>query len=157
MTPFLFYLVGGYCAFTGQLDVGSLVAVIAAYKDLPGPVKELIDWDQQRQDVQIKYEQVIEQFQPEGMLPEALQALPEELAPPLAGDIALNTVIVADDDGVKLLDGLSRRFPMASRSPSSASPARARDPGPGADAPGAADRGRRSPSAATIWRSCRSP
>ena len=27
-------------------DIGALVAVIAAYKDLPGPVKELIDWDQ---------------------------------------------------------------------------------------------------------------
>ena len=63
-TPFLFYLIGGYLALTGQLDVGALVAVIAAYKDLPGPIKELIDWDQQRQDVQIKYEQVIEQFSP---------------------------------------------------------------------------------------------
>ena len=56
VTPFLFYAVGGYLVIVGSLDIGALVAVIAAYKDLPGPVKELIDWDQQRLDVQIKYE-----------------------------------------------------------------------------------------------------
>jgi putative ABC transport system ATP-binding protein len=111
VTPFTFYLLGGLLAFAGQVDLGIIVAVINAYKDLPGPVKELIDWDQQRQDVQIKYEQVAEQFEPEGMLPEAMQALPKELAPPLAGDIALNTVIVADDNGVKLLDSLSTTIP----------------------------------------------
>ncbi len=62
VTPFLFYLIGGYLALQGRLDVGQLVAVIAAYKDLPGPMKELIDWDQARQDVQVKYAQVVEQF-----------------------------------------------------------------------------------------------
>ena len=46
VTPFLFYLIGGYLALQGRLDIGQLVAVIAAYKDLPGPLKELIDWDQ---------------------------------------------------------------------------------------------------------------
>ena len=76
-TPFAFYLLGGYFAITGQIDVGAVVGVLYAYKDLPGPIKELIDWDQQRQDVQIKYEQVVDQFQPEGMMPEELQALPE--------------------------------------------------------------------------------
>ena len=64
VTPFLFYSVGGYLAIMGRLDIGQLVAVIAAYKDLPGPMKELIDWDQQRLDVQIKYQQVVEQFSP---------------------------------------------------------------------------------------------
>src|ERR1051325_1562679 len=74
VTPFLFYTVGGYLVIMGRLDIGALVAVIAAYKDLPGPVKELIDWDQQRQDVEIKYEQVVEQFEPEGSLAPQLQA-----------------------------------------------------------------------------------
>nr|MBP6678884.1 ABC transporter ATP-binding protein [Paracoccus sp. (in: a-proteobacteria)] len=62
LTPFIFYSFGGYLTIQGQLDVGQLVAVINAYKDLPGPLKELIDWDQARQDVQVKYEQVAEQF-----------------------------------------------------------------------------------------------
>ena len=58
--------VGGYLALRGQLDVGGLGRRDRAYKDLPGPMKELIDWDQQRHDVQIKYEQVVEQFEPGG-------------------------------------------------------------------------------------------
>src|ERR1700754_3309371 len=32
VTPFLFYLVGGYLALRGRVDAGQLVAVIAAYK-----------------------------------------------------------------------------------------------------------------------------
>ena len=48
VTPFLFYMIGGYLVIQGRLDVGQLVAVIGAYKDLPGPMKELIDWDQDR-------------------------------------------------------------------------------------------------------------
>ena len=43
ITPFLFYLLGGYLAISGRLDVGQLVSVIAAYKELPGPLKALID------------------------------------------------------------------------------------------------------------------
>jgi len=105
-TPFLFYLIGGYLAIMGQLDIGGLVAVIAAYKDLPPPIKELIDWDQQRQDVQIKYEQVIEQFTPDGMLDPELQAPLPEAPPPLAGKLALAGVSVFDETH-KLLDGAS--------------------------------------------------
>ena len=59
----------------GRLDIGALVAVIAAYKDLPSPVKELIDWDQQRLDVEVKYQQVMEQFLEEEVAPPELQAL----------------------------------------------------------------------------------
>ena len=47
----------------------TLVAVIAAYKDLPSPIKELIDWDQQRLDVQVKYDQVVQHFAPERLMP----------------------------------------------------------------------------------------
>ena len=107
VTPFTFYLLGGLLAFAGKVDLGIIVAVINAYKDLPGPVKELIDWDQQRQDVQIKYEQVVEQFEPEGSLAPQLQAPPEQVLEPLSGDIALNGVVVLDDNGSKLLDGLT--------------------------------------------------
>ena len=46
VTPFLFYIDRRLSGAQGRLDVGQLVAVIAAYKDLPGPMKELIDWDQ---------------------------------------------------------------------------------------------------------------
>ncbi len=110
-TPFAIYLLGGYFAITGQMDVGAVVGVLLAYKDLPSPIKELIDWDQQRQDVQIKYEQVIDQFQPEGMTPPELQALPEGPPPPFGRELALVGVTVSEDGRVKQLDGVTLTVP----------------------------------------------
>src|SRR5882757_7087834 len=114
-TPFAIYLVGGYFAITGQMDVGAVVGVLLAYKDLPSPIKELIDWDQQRQDVQIKYEQVIDQFQPEGMMPEELQAIPDGPPPPLGAELALAGVTVSEDGRVKQLDSVSLILPTAGK------------------------------------------
>jgi putative ABC transport system ATP-binding protein len=114
-TPFAIYLVGGYFAITGQMDVGAVVGVLLAYKDLPSPIKELIDWDQQRQDVQIKYEQVIDQFQPEGMMPEELQALPDGPPPPLGQELALAGVTVSEDGRVKQLDSVSLTLPTCTK------------------------------------------
>jgi putative ABC transport system ATP-binding protein len=110
-TPFAIYLVGGYFAITGRMDVGAVVGVLLAYKDLPSPIKELIDWDQQRQDVQIKYEQVIDQFQPEGMMPEELQTVPDGPLPPLGHEMVLSSVTVSEDGRVKQLDGVSLSLP----------------------------------------------
>ena len=111
-TPFAIYLLGGYFAITGQMDVGAVVGVLLAYKDLPSPIKELIDWDQQRQDVQIKYEQVIDQFQPEGMMEPELQALPDGPPPPLGNELALS--------GDRKSTRLNSSHSQQSRMPSSA-------------------------------------
>ncbi len=104
LTPFLFFLIGGYFAIRGTLDIGQLVAVIAAYKDLPGPIKELIDWDQQRQDVQIKYAQVSEQFSPEPMLASALQKPTPSPVPHLEQAIEIKSLTVTDDTGARVLE-----------------------------------------------------
>ncbi len=108
-TPFLFYIIGGYLALKGSFDVGSLLAAINAYKDVPSPVKELIDWDQQRQDVQIKYDQVIEQFSPDGMLAPEQQAIDAEndIAP---APLNLNGVMLHDESGAKLIEGVTVEF-----------------------------------------------
>jgi len=106
-TPFAIYLLGGYLAITGRMDVGAVVGVLLAYKDLPSPIKELIDWDQARQDVQIKYEQVIDQFQPEGMMAPELQALPAGPMPPLGDELVLSSVTVSEDGRVKTLDAVN--------------------------------------------------
>jgi putative ABC transport system ATP-binding protein len=103
-TPFLFYLIGGYFALKGQFDVGALVAVIAAYKDLPSPVKELIDWDQIRQDAQIKYEQVIEQFTPGGMLDPEQQSISDKPIGAPEGGLSAQGVGYYEEGGARLLD-----------------------------------------------------
>ena len=115
VTPFLFYMVGGFLAIMGRLDIGQLVAVISAYKDLPSPVKDLIDWDQQRLDVQVKYDQIIEQFS----VDPAVELLPppdhDGPIPHLEGDVALSGVTVLNSSGVRLLDALSLQMGVADR------------------------------------------
>ncbi|HSG66430.1 MAG TPA: ATP-binding cassette domain-containing protein [Gammaproteobacteria bacterium] len=91
----------------GKLDIGALVAVIAAYKDLPGPVKELIDWDQQRLDVQIKYTQVMEQFMVENLAPPEQQELMDRPELPRQGKICASNLSLVDESGNKLVDGVS--------------------------------------------------
>src|SRR5919108_639950 len=99
VTPFLFYTVGGYLVIVGRLDIGALVAVIAAYKDLPSPVKELIDWDQQRLDVEVKYQQVMEQFLDEQVAPPEMQALVEPQPLPSGGNLRASNLSLADESG----------------------------------------------------------
>ena len=106
-TPFVFYLGGGLLAIYGHLDIGALVAVIAAYKDLPSPIKELIDWDQQRLDVQIKYEQVIDQFQPPNMIDPEKQSADADPGDPLTGPITASAMTLLDDNAVPLLRSVS--------------------------------------------------
>ena len=114
LTPFLFYTVGGYLVIVGRLDIGALVAVIAAYKDLPTPVKELIDWDQQRLDVQIKYTQVMEQFIVDDLIPAEQQAVIDRPALPSQGKICGSNLSLVDESGSKVLDGVSFEVDLAS-------------------------------------------
>jgi putative ABC transport system ATP-binding protein len=111
LTPFLFYSIGGYYALKGSLDIGQLVAVIAAYRDLPPPVKEMIDWDQQRLDVEVKYEQIVEQFSPKSVLPED-EDLPADAVSFTQGQIDVQGLRVADARGNVLLETASFTLPL---------------------------------------------
>ena len=112
-TPFLFYLVGGIAVIRGDMDLGQLVAVIAAYKDLPSPIREIINWDQQRLDVQIKYSQVIEQFEAENMIDPTMQEPVTEAPAPLVGNISAANLGVTDDTGATLVQRTSFTLPIA--------------------------------------------
>ncbi|MCP5281497.1 MAG: ATP-binding cassette domain-containing protein [Rhodoferax sp.] len=112
ITPFLFYLVGGYLAIVGRLDIGALVAVIAAYKDLPGPVKELIDWDQERMDTSIKYAQVIEQFSVDDLAPESQLELIDAPELPVQGSLRVHNLSLLDESGSKIIDSVTFEFPL---------------------------------------------
>ena len=107
VTPFLFYSIGGYQALKGNLDIGQLVAVIAAYKDLPGPLKDLIDWDQARQDVQVKYQQVVEQFSVDTIIDPKIQTIVTEHVGPITEALGAVNLSLADDSGARLLERVS--------------------------------------------------
>ncbi len=104
LTPFLFYMIGGYLTIRGSLDVGQLVAVINAYKELPGPLKELIDWDLTRQDVQVKYEQVVEQFEATDMIDRTLHAPDPSRDARLREPMHITNLTVEDENGARRLD-----------------------------------------------------
>lgn len=62
LTPFFFYLFGGYAVLSGELTLGALIAVLAAYQDLDGPWKELLKYYQVKEDIRVRYEQICRQF-----------------------------------------------------------------------------------------------
>jgi putative ABC transport system ATP-binding protein len=110
LTPFFFFLIGGYLVIDKQLTLGALVAVLAAYKDLAAPWKELLDFYQMMQDSNIKYEQVIEQFHAQGMVDKRLQLDPPETVPTFAGEVVATNVSLAEDDRSRVLEGVSFSF-----------------------------------------------
>ena len=112
LTPFFFFVIGGYFVINGELSFGALVAVLAAYKELSAPWKELLDFYQNQQDVAIKYEQVVEQFQVANMLDPRLLHDDGGMVEPPQGEVELGNVSLVDSDGIRLLDGVSVAFPL---------------------------------------------
>ncbi len=108
--PLFFYGIGGYLVISGSMTFGSLVAGIAAYKDLAAPWKELLQYYQVMADVRVKYEQVVSQFEPQGMRDESYQLDDPEHDEPLTGELAVGNVTLSDDQEVSVLDGVSSKF-----------------------------------------------
>ena len=108
--PFCFYSIGGYLVIDGNLEIGTLLAAIAAHKDLAAPWKELLTYYQRREDARIKFGQVIEQFEPAGMLDGDLQRAEPASVAPLSGDVVGTNVVLEDDTGTVLIDGASFRL-----------------------------------------------
>lgn len=76
LTPFMFYAIGGYLVLEGRLTIGALVAAIAAHKDFLSPWRELLSFYETWQDNLVRYQQIVEQFNPHNM-----QVLPESAEP----------------------------------------------------------------------------
>lgn len=99
LTPFFFYAIGGYLVIQGELTLGALVAALSAYKDLISPWKELLNFYNQFMDSSIRYETIIERFEPEGLTAAEGQAITPESIPRLDGAIELSNVSLEDDGG----------------------------------------------------------
>ncbi|HML09212.1 MAG TPA: ABC transporter ATP-binding protein/permease [Stellaceae bacterium] len=107
LTPFFFFAIGGYLVIKGPLSFGALVAVLAAYKDLASPWKELLDFYQNNQNSVLTYNQIVEQFEPANMVdPEVLLAEPETI-PHLTGDLAVTNLSLAGDDKRRTVDAVN--------------------------------------------------
>lgn len=119
LTPFFFYGIGGYFVIRGvqsndpgALTLGALVAVLAAYKDLSSPWKELLAYYQQKEDVRIKYEQVVEQFDPPGSHDETLQGADPPPDLKLAGPLVAANISYSEDGRVRAVEAATFTLPL---------------------------------------------
>lgn len=112
LTPFFFFSIGGYLVIGGQLSLGALVAVLAAYKDLSPPWRELLNFYQLKESSRIKYEQIIEQFEPGRVIRAHLLEEPEE-EKPLSGDLVVANLALVEDT-TRVVDGVSFAAPLSS-------------------------------------------
>ncbi|MCL5777927.1 ABC transporter transmembrane domain-containing protein [Limibaculum sp. FT325] len=92
LTPFFFYSIGGYLVIEGELDFGALVAVLAAYKDLAGPWKEVLAYVQRWSDFNGRYGYVVDNFMGDDVGPPARVWDVTGRGRPLAGDLALDHI-----------------------------------------------------------------
>lgn len=109
--PFAFYSLGGYLIWQGEMSIGVLAAGIAAQKDIASPWKELLRYYQTREDSRIKYEQVVGQFDPDGMMDAQLQDAD------LEGDLRFDshmslTGLSLERDDIRLVDNVSADFAL---------------------------------------------
>ncbi len=116
LTPFFFYSIGGYLVIRGSLSFGALVAVLAAYKDISAPWKEMLKYYQDLEDVRLRYGLLVENFHPPRMLDERLQSEEPERLPALEGAlIATNVDLREEEDGSAYIGGANFRFDMGRR------------------------------------------
>ena len=107
LLAFIFYLLGGYLVITGRMDLGALVASIAAYKDLPAPIKGIIDWDQQRLMNQIRYEQAVEDFAETEIVPYERQVATDQVLPHIKEGYKLSNITVVDSSDQPVIESFS--------------------------------------------------
>ena len=110
LTPFFFFSIGGYLVINGSLSLGALVAILAAYKDLSAPWKELLAYYQRMEDARIKYDQLVERFQPAGMIEEKLLEPHEGSVEEFAGAMVASNVSLEEEEGTKTVDSATFTF-----------------------------------------------
>lgn len=113
--PVLFYGAGGLMVLEGRLDIGTLVAAIAAHKDMATPWRELLDWYQGREDARVKYENVLRVFLRPDLRPEARDALPEEEIAFRGHSLVVEELSVRDEGDALRLDRVSCEIPPGRR------------------------------------------
>ncbi len=104
LSPFLIFVLGGYLAMHGRLELGALVAFLSAQEKLYSPWKELIGFYQVFHDAKVSYSRTMEYF----------DLLPEHAIEPVGRKpLDLDASLVVKDlsfvtpDGIVLLDNVN--------------------------------------------------
>jgi putative ABC transport system ATP-binding protein len=104
--PFFLFLVGGWFIIErpGSFDIGSLVAFLSAYERLNEPWREILNYYQQKEVAETKYEQVIASFDPPGLREPFAIDEPPVPAVTLQGAYDLRQATVVMDGNTTVLD-----------------------------------------------------
>ncbi len=104
LSPFVIFIVGGFLAIHGRLELGALVAFLSAQEKLYDPWRELIDLYQAYEGASVSYYRTMEYFDalPEHQL-EADSRSPYELD----GRIAVKGVSYLTESGIFLLNDIN--------------------------------------------------
>jgi ABC-type multidrug transport system fused ATPase/permease subunit len=104
ISPFIIFLLGGYLAIKGQLELGAMVAFLSAQEKLFDPWRELIDVYQSYQEASVTYRRTMQYFD---VTPE-FAIDPENRQPyQLEGNIEVKNLSFNTDEGVHLLSNAS--------------------------------------------------
>jgi len=100
LSPFIIFILGGYLAINGRLELGALVAFLSAQEKLYDPWRELIDFYQGYQDASVSYKRTMEYFDTESeYLLEPFDRKPFDLD----GHIEVKDLSFETETGVRLL------------------------------------------------------
>jgi len=102
--PFLVFILGGWLAINGRLELGALVVFISAQEKLFDPWKEMIEFYQVYQDGSVIYRRTMGYFDVE---PEFALEPPEREPLALDGSIEANNLSFVTDSGIQLLQNIN--------------------------------------------------
>ena len=103
-SPFLIFILGGYLAINGRLELGALVAFLSAQEKVFDPWRELIDFYQSYQEASVSYSRTMEFFDesPEFAI-EPVDRKPYQLT----GNIEVNNMSFTTKEDIRLLDNIN--------------------------------------------------
>ena len=102
--PFLVFILGGWLAIKGQLELGALMAFISAQEKLFDPWKEMIEFFQVYQDGSVTYRRTMEYFDAE---PEFLLEHQNREPLDLEGSIETVNLSFVTESGISLIDDIN--------------------------------------------------
>lgn len=101
--PFIVFLLGGWLAIRGELEIGALVAFLSAQEKLYDPWKELIEFYQVYQDGKVTYRRTMEFFDVDG----PVQTDPPDRPPlRLEGSLEVRRLDFVTEAGIRLLQDI---------------------------------------------------
>lgn len=102
--PLIIFLLGGYLAIHGRLELGALVAFLSAQEKLYTPWKELIEFYQVYQNATVTYNRTMKYFDTESLFAaEPLDRKPYELS----GALDVQNLSFVTEDGIRLLSDIN--------------------------------------------------